>query len=33
VPEGEEVAATYDGAGAEPEMNRPRLTVSGEFGK
>jgi hypothetical protein len=30
VPEDEEVAATYFGAGAEPEANRPRLSLEGE---
>jgi hypothetical protein len=30
VPDDEEVAATHFGAGAEPEGNRPRLTIVGE---
>jgi hypothetical protein len=29
VPEDEEVAATYFGAGSEPEANRPRLSIDG----
>jgi hypothetical protein len=33
VPEDEEVAATYFGAGAETEGNRPRLTIEGEPAK
>jgi len=33
VPEDEEVAATYFGAGAEPEGNRPRLSLEGQPAK
>ncbi len=33
VPEDEEVAATYFGAGAEMEANRPRLSIEGEPAK
>ncbi len=33
VPEDEEVAATYFGAGAEMEGNRPRLSIEGDPAK
>ena len=33
VPEDEDVAATYFGAGAEMEANRPRLSIEGEPAK
>ena len=33
VPEDEEVAATYFGAEAKPEGNRPRLIIDGELAK
>jgi hypothetical protein len=33
VPDDEDVAATYFGAGGEPETNRPRLVISPEPAK
>jgi hypothetical protein len=33
VPEDAEVAATYFGAGAEPEANRPQFVIESEIGK
>ena len=33
VPDDEEIPATYFGAGAEPERNRPRLKIDGESAK